>query len=126
MSWLRLHQWLVRPFALLLLSGALLWSCSVLFYDTDDGSFARELISSVIGTVLTLAAAGLVALFALRHRLASRREKPFERSGCRGIGNVPTPSASCSSISTQPTFWMLVSSCVSKTDDAWRTMGGQQ
>ncbi|UYG17275.1 hypothetical protein BRM3_02240 [Brachybacterium huguangmaarense] len=129
MSWLRLHQWLVRPFALLLLSGALLWSCSMLFYDTDDGSFARELISSVIGTILTLAAAGLVALFALRHRLASRREKQIVRrfsedswkTRALTVGEMTIPHMSIVVSCTQGVPWTRRASCTYTTTGARRS-----
>lgn len=108
-----------RPFVLLLLAAVLLWCCYALFLVTPEGGFARELVNAAIGAVITLAVAGLIALFALRHRIAARREKKvvrhlsedsWRRRSVR-VGEMSIPDMSIVVSCTQGVPWTHRATC---------------
>lgn len=119
LAWLRLREWLFRPFALLVSSVTLLWLCYGLFLATADDEFGRELVSAAIGAVITLAIAGLIALFALRHRLAAHREKQTVRRFAEeswhtrsiSVGEMTIPRMSTVVSCTQGVPWTKRASC---------------
>lgn len=119
LAWLRRREWLFRPFALLASSIALLWLCYGLFLATADDDFGRELVSAVTGAVITLAIAGLIALFALRHRLTALREKQTVRRFAEeswhtrsiSVGEMTIPQMSTVVSCTQGVPWTKRASC---------------
>lgn len=125
---LRLYGWLLRPVALLVLSAGLLGCCYLLFRLTQDGGFGRELVSATIGAVVTLAVAGVVALLALRHRVAARREKQVVRrfsdeswrSRSMKVGAMTVPRMSIVVSCTQGVPWTARASCSFRSTPARR------
>lgn len=82
--------------------------CYVAWIVIDEDHFARELLSAAIGAVVTLAIAGLIAMFALRKNL----QRHFEKNSIRRFDEESWVSSSILAGGMKIPGMSVVASCV--------------